>query len=229
MEARSYEELCYLLTNDIRALIEFDRSFLIVHMSGESRFVGASNQPVLDKKSKFDDELNRLAGELKELKKPLLLKSPSDIAALSDEELAPDLKKALAAYMQFAKCTGVLCVPLNYGEEILGHLLLESLDGRVPDQIKIIALIKLVPFFSTALAQKWIFDRHPDLAALTQTPSWRKKPVVAFLSRYRLTLMVVIPLLIVLFSSLSRSPIRWGERRILPQKIDTSGSPEWTV
>ncbi len=85
VEARSFEELCFLMTNDFRALIEFDRAFLITHMRGQSTFTGASNQPILDSKSKFNEELNRLAVHLTTLDKPLLMKNLSDIDAISDD------------------------------------------------------------------------------------------------------------------------------------------------
>ena len=46
--------------------------------------------------------------------------------------------------MRFAPASGLLCVPLSIsGEQTLGHLLLEYLDGKVPDQIKVVAVAKV--------------------------------------------------------------------------------------
>ena len=159
--ARSLEELYFLLTNDLRTLIEFDRSFLITHVGGESRLVAAGNQPSPEKKSKFTQELDNLAVRLKALDKALLLTKIADLEGLSDDVLAPEIKEALASYMRFAKCTGLLCVPMVSGGETLGHLLLEYLDGKIPDQIKIMAVAKLAPVFASALAQRWILNEKP--------------------------------------------------------------------
>jgi multidrug resistance efflux pump len=215
--ARSLEELYFLLTNDLRTLIEFDRSFLITHVGGESRLVAAGNQPSPEKKSKFTQELDNLAVRLKALDKALLLTKIADLEGLSDDVLAPEIKEALASYMRFAKCTGLLCVPMVSGGETLGHLLLEYLDGKIPDQIKIMAVAKLAPVFASALAQRWILNRNPELVPLTEVTSWTGKPIVKFFSRHKLVLAVAIPALIAALFIIPFSYPVGGEAEIVPR------------
>ncbi len=111
--------------------------------------------------------------------------------------LTPELKEALSSYMQFAKCTGMLCLPLNCGNETLGHLLLEYLDGGFPDQSQTIAAAKLAPFFASALANRWILTQYPEIAPLTAHVSWRKKPLIEFLSRYLVAIAAIVVILVV--------------------------------
>ena len=217
LEANSLEELYFILTNDIRTIIEFDRSFLISHMRGESRLVAAGNQPMVDRKSKFQEELNRLATQVRPLGKPLFLTSPDAIASLPDDVVGQDLKDEFARYIEFAQCTGVLCIPMIFNGEIVSHLLLEYLDGEVPDQIKMVAIAKLAPIFAAALAQKWVFTRNPALLPLTGVASWRGRPFAKFLSRHLPALVVtVLALVTVLFIIPFSYPVG-GEAEIVPR------------
>ncbi|MDQ7781620.1 MAG: efflux RND transporter periplasmic adaptor subunit [Desulfomonilaceae bacterium] len=217
LEARSLEELGFLLTNDVRTIIEFDRCSLFTHMGGESRFVGASNQPVVEKKSGFTAELNGLAAHLRSLKRPLFITDPSGIRSLSDEDLNPEIKEALVSYANFAKCKGIVCVPLNYDGETLGHLFLEYLDGKAPNQFSSVALIKLAPFLASALAQRWLRTRDPRLVSLTQTTSWRDSPGLRRIGRYLPLMAIVITVLIYALFFLPVSHPVGGEAEIVAQ------------
>ncbi|MBI4963446.1 MAG: HlyD family efflux transporter periplasmic adaptor subunit [Desulfomonile tiedjei] len=217
LEARSLEELYFLLTNDIRALVEFDRSFLITHIRGESRYVAAGNQPITEKKSKFSQELDNLGLRIQGLNKTVLLASPADLEKLSDDVLAPEFKDAFRSYMHFAECTGILCVPLIFDGQTLGHLLLEYLDGKAPDQVNVLALAKLAPVFAAALAQRWVFAQNPELSRLTEVSSWRQKPVMKFLAGHWLVLAIGAPLLIALLFMIPFSYPVGGEADIVPR------------
>jgi multidrug resistance efflux pump len=215
LEARSLEELYFILTNDTRALIEFDRSFLISHMRGESRLVAAGNQPVVDNKSKFHEELNRLAAELRSLGKPIFLTSPDTIESIPDDVAGPRLKDMLAQYMRFARSTGLFCVPMIFNGEPVGHLILECLDGNAPEQINMVAVAKLAPIFAAALAKRWILARNPGLLPLTEPASWRRKPLAHFLSYLPALVIAALAMITVLFVIPVSHPVG-GEAQIVP-------------
>ena len=119
--------------------------------------------------------------------------------------------------MRFAQCTGLLCVPLISGDETLGHLLLEYLDGQIPDQMSVVAVAKLAPVFAAALAQRWILEKSPGLLPLTEITSSRQKPVARFLSRHWLVMAVAIPALVgFLFIIPFAHPVG-GEAEIVPR------------
>jgi multidrug resistance efflux pump len=217
LETGSFDELCFLVTNDVRALIPFDRSFLLTHLGGTSEFMAAGNQPVLDKKSKFHDELNRLAVSLHGLERPVLLSGRADIEKVPDDVLSPDLKEALSSYMEFSNCKSILCVPLRLHNETVGHLLLEYLEPKIPEEINVMALLKLAPFLAAALAQKWMVDQHPDLAHLTQISSWRNRLGRSVLSRYAPALIAATVVLVLLFFLMPVPHQVGGEAEIVPR------------
>jgi hypothetical protein len=217
LEAGSFDELCFLITNDIRALIPFDRSFLLTHLGGASEFAAAGNQPVLEKKSKFYDELNSLAVSLQGLERPVLLSGRADIEKVPDDVLSPDLKEALASYMEFSGCKGILCVPLRFNNETVGHLVLEYLEPKNPEELKVMALLKLAPFLASALAQKWMVDQNPALAHLTHITSWRNRLRSSVLSRYAPELIAAAVVLFLLFILMPVPHKVGGEAEIVPR------------
>ena len=72
-EVRNLDDLYFVLTNDIRALIDFDRAFLILHLDDESKVVSVGNQPLLEINTKFYETANKLAAEVRNLKRGLFL------------------------------------------------------------------------------------------------------------------------------------------------------------
>jgi multidrug resistance efflux pump len=217
VEARSLDELNFLLTNDIRVLLEFDRSFLITHMGGTSRMAAAGNQPIVEKKSRFHQELNLLASNLSGLKKPLFLSNRNDIGDISDENLTPALKESLISYVEFSACTAIFCVPLNYDQEILGHLIFEFLGSKLPDQSRILTTLSLAPFLASALAHRWVIHQYPATAKITQVPSWRNKPIVRNILPH-LNILAMAAVILIFFLFLLPFPYTvGGEAEIVPQ------------
>jgi multidrug resistance efflux pump len=217
LEAASLDELYFLLTNDIRVLIEFDRSFLITHMGGTSGLAVAGNQPMMEKKSKFQEELNRLAGKLSQLAKPLLLSNRTDVRTIPDEDLSPELKESLASYLEFSGCTAILCVPLKSNQEIVGHLIFEFLGSNLPDQPRILTILGLAPFLGAALAHRWVIHQYPVTGTLTRVVSWRDKPVLKhILPHVNIVAMAAAILIFVLFVMPFPYTVG-GEAEIVPQ------------
>ncbi len=162
LQAESLDTLFFILTNDIRLLVEFDRALLITHMGGESKFVAAGNQPGLKTKSKFYKEVTRLGSLLKNVDRAILLSAKGDSDQLSDEDFPREARDRLLAHMDSGNCSFLLCVPLQHNEGIVGHLLLEFHEGSVPNNIEILTLLSVVPSFASALAEKWLVRRKPD-------------------------------------------------------------------
>jgi len=169
LEAESLDELFFILTNDIRALVEFDRALLVTHFGGKSSFVAASNQPILQAKHKFVKEVNALAEHLSGIERGILLSSEAEAGKLSEDELPSIAREHLLSYMKFSSCSYLLCVPLKYNKDLLGHLLLEFHENTLPGQIEILAVLSIAPLFASALAEKWLFQQKPGLRGLIST------------------------------------------------------------
>ena len=196
LEAETLDDLFFMLTNDIRTLVEFDRAFLLTHLGGRSELAAAGNQPILEKKSKYYVQLNRLSQKLKNVERGILLSGKADTASLPDDEVPPDVKAELADYMDLSKCSFLLCVPLKHNDSLLGHLLLEFRDKNVPRQIEILTLFNLGSFFGAALAEKWLAKRKPAVASLIYPDAARQRGLLRFL-------FLKLPLLILFFAGLA--------------------------
>lgn len=217
LEAESLDDLFFLLTNDIRTLVEFDRAFLITHLGGRSEFAAAGNQPLLEKKSKFYHQMNRLAGKLAQVERGILLSGAADAASLPDEEVPPEVKEELTALMELSKSSFLLCMPLRHQESLLGHLVLDFLDEKAPRQLEILTLFNLGPFFAAALAEKWLLKRKPGLASLVVPQASRRRRLMRFF-------LVTLPLLLLITAGIGYGvfavPIDFtvgGEAEITPR------------
>lgn len=184
IEAESLDELFFMLTNDIRILTEFDRALLITHIGGESNFVAATNQPILQKKFEFYDAVSDLAGHLRSVDRGVWLSGEADAAKLSDEELPATVREQLEAYIQLSGCSFLLCVPLKHNKALLGHLLLEFHGQTVPNQIEILTLLSVAPFFASALGEKWLMHERPGIWSLVvpeeRTGRFSKRSLVIY-------------------------------------------------
>jgi multidrug resistance efflux pump len=162
-EAPTPDDLYLMLTNDIRALVEFDRCVLIVHLGGASRLVSASNQATLTKTSKFYELTNESAGAFKGVKTAVLL---GRNAAFPEMDAPETARIALKAYMEFGEATYLFCVPLVHADMTVGHLLFEFLEENVPDQIGVLTVLNISPLISAAIVEKWLLKRRPALISL---------------------------------------------------------------
>jgi hypothetical protein len=165
---QTLDELNFLIVNDLRALIEFDRCFLITHLGGKSVFSAANNQPTLDSKSKLYDRLSALAPVLKPLVKAVVIPNKPEEIAFPPEDVSGDLRGAILSYLRAGDCTYFACIPLIRHEVAIGHLVLEFYGDRVPQQFEILGLINITPLLALALTEKWMLSLHPELAALDE-------------------------------------------------------------
>jgi multidrug resistance efflux pump len=180
---RSLDELYFLLVNDLRALIEFDRCFLITHLGGKSRFAAANNQPNLDDKSKLYEEISSLAPLLKTLVKAVILPNNNSSGALEfpPEDITDELKDGLTSYLRSSDCTYFVCAPLLRQDSPIGHLILEFYGDKVPQQFEVLGLINIGPLISLALAEKWMMSLHPEVDSLVEPHETSARRVQAFI------------------------------------------------
>lgn len=153
--ARNLEELQFILVNDTRSLLSFDRSSLIVHFDGKSSLAAATNQPQLEKKSGFVQSVNRLAEAVKPINRALIVFRAGNIA----EEVPETAAAALRDFMEYSQSTCLMVVPLSVYDHTIGHLILEFFDNAVPGEVETYTLVNMVPFLSSALAEKWILAK----------------------------------------------------------------------
>jgi hypothetical protein len=181
LDAGSLDELFFILTNDLRSLMEYDRACLVVHLGGKTQFSAASNQPLLEKKSKFYQSVARLGKQIREMDRGLLLSSDPESMKIPDLGLYPAAKIELRSYIEFSGCQFLFCVPLKTGKAIVGHLIFEFLENKPPSQIHVITMINVAPFFAAALANKWLLTKKPKLEQFilpSLKPGQRLKAIV---------------------------------------------------
>lgn len=173
--ANSLDELSFILTNDLRALAHFDRSFLITHFGGQSVLMAATHTPTLDKKSSLQNRLEDLAELLRDVDTPLVISRDMgfDLGEVGDS--SPGLQPALEAYAESADWQYLCCLPLVYNRAIVGHLLMEYAPGSLPDKAAVMAIVKISPVFAAALSGKWLLEKRPKLAEVIDPRSGKDR------------------------------------------------------
>lgn len=169
-EVKSLEDLYFVMTNDIRVLIDFDRAFLVVHMSGKSEIVSIGNQPLLETNTNFYEVANKLAVEIRDLQRGLFLSDKPGAEISSDVNVSQQARQGLQNYIEISKCSYALCVPLLNREVPIGHLVLEYFNSK-PNQVEIITLLNIATFISAALAHNWVISKKPAILELIDPKS----------------------------------------------------------
>jgi biotin carboxyl carrier protein len=176
-EARTLQDLNLLLTNDISALVEFDRAFLVLHLGGRAELAAASNTVVLEKKARFHTETEAIGSKLAGFDRGVLISAGASVETLKENGLSEDAIATIKSYIEWSKCAHLFALPLNHAGKPMGHLLLEFFPGRAVDETRMVALLSLAPLLASALAQKWLLARRPGLASLLAagggSPVWR--------------------------------------------------------
>lgn len=224
--AENFDEICLLLTNDIRSIVEFDRAFLITHMGGVSRFVAASSQIAPEKKSAFYDRLNELALRLSKLDRPILVYKDY-IDGLAQHGIDPELQRAMKEFSDFSESAHLLCLPLNARWGVAGHLILEFFDENVPNRDSVAVLGNIEPFLATALAEKWLLESKPALVSVMSPENTVRTGVLGWLANHlRLLVPLTIAAIVILFlvpfayTVGGEAEIASGERHFAFCKID---------
>jgi len=164
--AGSMDELFFVLTNDIRTVIEFDRASLITHISGVSRVIATNNELELNRKTEFVIKQNKFAVLLRNQTVALLLSSNIILETGPDLRIPLDLKEALKSYMVFSGYARMLLIPLTHNRALIGHLALEFSSQTSPSDAEVHSFLTLAPLMAAALAEKSLLSLRPDLAKL---------------------------------------------------------------
>ncbi len=218
LEADSLEDLFFMLTNDIRALLKFDRAFLVTHLGGKTEFSAASNQPIIEKKSKFTSRIMELAKRIKPLDRALLLAPNNDAIKVPDESIDHEIVQELYDYMGFSGANLLFCVPLNHRGQPVGQLVLEFIQEKPPDKVQILTLINMAPFFGAALVEKWLLWKKPSMLKAV-TP--KRSSLMGLLKFSFITLPVFLVLTAIIIFGLFFYPIDFtigGEAEVVPEK-----------
>ncbi len=160
IRARTLEELQFILVNDTRALLPFDRSLLIVHLGGKSDLAAVNNQPKMDPKSDFVQHAKALAPALKEVQQGLVLFAANPKA----EGLSTKTLEELESYLDYSRSNELIILPLTFEERVIAHILLEFQGDVSPGEVETFTLTTMLPFFSSALAEKWIRSHERRVA-----------------------------------------------------------------
>lgn len=164
--AKSLDELFFILTNDIRSVMEFDRASLITHVKGSSHLAATSNESALDKRTDFVKRQNVLAAALRGQKTALLLSDALRTEMWPNLPISSELKEAVTSYMEFSGFSRLLLIPLTHRQNLIGHLALEFASKNRPPESEIHSFIELAPMFAAALTERTLLSQKPELAAL---------------------------------------------------------------
>ncbi len=162
--AGSLDEIYFLLTNDLRTLVRYERCFLVTHFGGESALVAATHQPVVDKKSELQNLLAAIGTSLRGIDRPLILHKGTFTKTISDESLTDRVKAEFETYMSTSECDYLCCIPLVYNDAAVGHLIMEYFGQWGPEKTAMMASMKIAPVFAAALVGRWLFENKPQLA-----------------------------------------------------------------
>ncbi|MBI5248734.1 MAG: efflux RND transporter periplasmic adaptor subunit [Desulfomonile tiedjei] len=166
--ARTLDELQFVLVNDTRSLLPFDRSLLILHFRGKSSLAAANNVTRLDSRGEVFRRVTELAPKLRDIRTGLIL-FPDTVP---EKDVPPEAARELKDYMNQSGCFSLMVIPFATYDSVIGHLILEFFDKVPPGQVETYTFMNMVPFFSSALAQKWLLAndsraRKSFLAALS--------------------------------------------------------------
>lgn len=154
--ARTFDEVQFILVNDTRALIPFDRGMLILHLDGKSFLAATNNQPQLEARSDFVRKANDLAPSLREVDRAVVLFA-KDFKA---ENLPDKAAASLQAFVDYFQSSCIMLIPLSVYDNVIGHLVLEFFDQALPGEVETVTLLNMVPFLSSAVSDKWFLKRN---------------------------------------------------------------------
>jgi multidrug resistance efflux pump len=203
----SLEELQFVLTNDTRSVVFFDRCSLIIHFRGRSWLSAASNEPAAHQGTRFAQKAEELAQTLAEQTRPLLVSKDRQKAIPSDAGVSAHSLAACRSFLQETGGDRLLVVPFLVNGIPLGHVVMEFFPHTECVEQQIHNFLEITPFLSAALLEKLIMEKDAhvvrDLGAL---PSAKRR--MRRLTKYGRLAVLISALL--LMASLVPAPFTVG-------------------
>lgn len=196
--APSLDELYFILTNDARALIDFDRAAVISHLGKVSTVLAISNEAERNQRSEFIARLSELGGCLRSHDRPLLLSRRLMKDDFPDGLISPNLREDLKSYMAYSGYTRLFLLPLPYRGRIIGHLLYEFSSETEPAEKEIRNFLRLALLFALAMAEKTVMEKKGGLKKLFTVES-KEAGHGAALKKWTLVMAGVVAVTVALF------------------------------
>ncbi len=214
--AKSLQALYFMLTNDLRSIIEFDRCALIAHLGGLSKLVAINNQPLLDKKAQLHSDLNRLAVSLKAVQQGIFIPMNFDWGQDNVGRIPPDAAQAIRLYMSSSGCSHLFIAPLIWKAQAVGHLVIEFFQEAVPTRTSMEILTKIAPVLATELSQQWLLEKRSWLQRFALTGS-RFESAKARIAKYVIPIVIALTLGGVILFVVPFSDVVGGAVEIIPK------------
>lgn len=213
--AKTLEELQFILVNDTRALLEFDRSFLIVHFGGKSELLAANNQPKLETRAAFVQKVGDLAPHLRDVDRGLILFSGSP----HTQDITPDKAAALETFMKYSQCSSLMVVPFSAYDRVIAHLIIEYFGNNAPGEVETYTLMNMVPFFSSALAEKWVLHKKPFMRKTLFPGASGRQRIFEKLGPYGKAMLLIVPIVLIIVGfSIPVTLTVGGKAELAPQR-----------
>lgn len=209
--------LYFLLTNDIRTIVQFDRCSLLMHLGRHSRLVAVNDTPILDKKPKLYKESNDLAEALKDMTKGLIVSRAQIEDESFGEDLPDELVRRLRSYMALSGCEYLSALPLMSSGKPAAHILFEFFENNPPARPPMDEVLRMGPLLGAALAQHWLVKKKPGVKDLIIPGSEAAKGPVYRILRYALPAALVIAILVGLLFFVPITQTVGGEAEIVPR------------
>lgn len=214
----SLDEMYYFLVNDTRTVIEFDRSFLLVHLGGVSKFATTNNQPIVEKKSAYLEEWNKLAIAIANHSKVIFLSNKVLQGEPSGLELSKELEEALKRYLAFSSSVYLFCIPMCEQNHCIGHLMFEFVDAPVPNKTALETMITIFPALTSSFLKLWIKKENPNV--------WRSvaenaKSTISFWDKFSRKFVAIVATALLITSLMFLMPVPFfvgGEAEVVPEQ-----------
>ena len=185
----SLEELGYILTNDTRSIVSFDRCSLIIHFAGRSWVRATSNDPSIDDRTQFAHATKMLAKSLVKQVNPILIFRDSARTTASTKDVAEATIAASRSFLQSAGSDRLLIIPLVVNALPIGHLVMEFFPGSESVDQQIQSIMEVSPLLSSALLEKLVFEKNPEIRRDLGAGS-APMGIVPAVKRYGLTVLL---------------------------------------
>ena len=72
-----------------------------------------------------------------------------------------EIAESIREYLNYAKSSCLIIIPLSVYDHPIGHLVFEFFGAAAAGELETLAVMNMAPFFSSALAEKWVLAKYP--------------------------------------------------------------------